>query len=68
MYYDIHEVAKRYGVARHTIWRWVKDEFFPLPHMFGRGTARWFEEDLRIFEAEFATRSTKWTQSRPQVD
>jgi predicted DNA-binding transcriptional regulator AlpA len=68
MYYKIREVAERYGVAPHTIWQWVNDDFFPRPYMFGPGTARWPEDDLQAFDAEFGARSTKWTPSRPQVD
>ncbi len=59
MYYNIHDTAERYGVAPHTIWRWVKDEFFPRPYMFGPGAARWSEEDLRAFDAECATVAPK---------
>jgi predicted DNA-binding transcriptional regulator AlpA len=59
MYYNIHEVAKRYGVARHTIWRWVNDEFFPRPLMFGLGTARWSEEDLQAFDVNCATAASR---------
>ncbi|MEC9038776.1 hypothetical protein CF392_04920 [Tamilnaduibacter salinus] len=55
MYYNVHDIAERYGVARHTIWRWVKDGFFPRPYMLGTGTARWSEEDLRSFDEECAT-------------
>lgn len=29
MYYKIREVAERYGVAPHTIWQWVNDDFSP---------------------------------------
>jgi len=68
MYYNVHDIAERYGVARHTIWRWVKDDFLPRPYMLGPGVARWSEEDLRAFDAEFGARSTEWTSSRPQVD
>ena len=55
MHHNIRKVAARYGVPHHTIWRWVKDGFFPQPYMFGPGTARWPEEDLRAFDAECAT-------------
>jgi len=68
MYYNVHDIAERYGVACYTIWRWVKDDFLPRPYMFGPSTARWSEKDLRAFDAEFGTRSTEWTPGRPQVD
>lgn len=54
MYLKIREVADYYGVAPHTIWRWVTDGFFPTPYMFGPGTARWPEDALRVLEAEVA--------------
>jgi len=68
MYLKTREVAERYGVAPHTIWQWVNDSFFPRPYMFGPGTARWSEEDLRVFDADFGARTTELTPSQPQVD
>ncbi len=59
MYLKVREVAERYGVAPHTIWRWVKDDFYPRPYMLGPGTARWSEDDLRVFDAKFATAATR---------
>ncbi len=50
MYYGVRKVAKRFGVARSTIWRWLDEGSFPTPYRFGRLTVRWHEEDLKQFE------------------
>jgi prophage regulatory protein len=57
MYHNIRDIAERFGVVPSTIWRWVKDGFFPRPYKFGPGTTRWRDEDIRAFEAKSATRS-----------
>lgn len=44
------EVAKRYGVSRSTIWRWVKDGKIPLPIKIGGGSTRWRFFDLEEWE------------------
>ena len=54
----VEEVAQRYGVARATVWRWVKnDPNFPEPIKLSAGTSRWTEEQLRTFEHLAAKRS-----------
>lgn len=57
MYFNIKQLAQRYGVSPATIWRWVGDGFFPKPHKLGPSTTRWHEDDLKAFEAQAATRS-----------
>jgi len=57
MYHNIREVSKRFKVAPSTIWRWVKNDFFPQPYKFGPGTTRWHEDDIKNFEAKSTTRS-----------
>jgi prophage regulatory protein len=57
MYHNIRSVAERFGVNPSTIWRWVKDGFFPNPYRFGPGTTRWLDDDIKAFEAKSATRS-----------
>ena len=45
------DVAKRYGVARQTVWRWVKsDPDFPPPVQIAKGTTRWRLSELVAFE------------------
>jgi predicted DNA-binding transcriptional regulator AlpA len=43
-------VAKRYGVSRPTIWRWVKDKRIPSPIKLGAGSVRWRLIDLEVWE------------------
>ena len=53
----VEEVAQRYGVAKATVWRWVKnDPNFPEPIKLSPGTSRWTEEQLRVFERHAAKR------------
>ncbi len=44
------EVAKRYGVSRPTIWRWVSNGNFPRPIKLSAGSARWSFSDLEVWE------------------
>lgn len=55
MFHNIHQVSERFGVAPSTIWRWVKDGFFPRPCKLGLATARWREDVLQAFEMKSAT-------------
>jgi len=50
MYIKVRDVAKRLGVDRSTIWRWVSEGGFPKPYRFGPSTVRWHEEELKQFE------------------
>jgi predicted DNA-binding transcriptional regulator AlpA len=34
-------LAKRYNVARQTIWRWVREGTFPPPVKLSPGCSRW---------------------------
>ena len=52
MYMRDEEVAKRFGVARSTIWRWVQLGCFPKPYRLGPSTTRWHEKDIVAFEAQ----------------
>jgi predicted DNA-binding transcriptional regulator AlpA len=50
-YLSVEQVAKRYGVGKSTVWRWVaKDIGFPEPIKLTKGTSRWLEYQLRDFE------------------
>lgn len=53
LYYRIYEVAKRYGVSRATIYRWIADDRvnFPAPIKLGPNTSAWKASDLEAFEA-----------------
>jgi excisionase family DNA binding protein len=50
MYIKVRDVAKRLGVDRSTIWRWLSEGNFPEPYRFGSSTVRWHEEELKQFE------------------
>lgn len=45
------DVAHRYGLARSTIWRWLKtNPHFPRPVYFSNGTTRWRVADLEAYD------------------
>jgi prophage regulatory protein len=44
------QTAKRYGVGRGTIWRWIKKEDFPKPVNLSPGCTRWPVNDLERWE------------------
>lgn len=50
--WDVHQVARRYGVKAETIQAWVRQGKFPQPLRFGRKCSRWSINDLTTFEAE----------------
>ena len=48
-----HEVAKRYGISRAAIWRWVNSNpEFPEPIKLSPGTTRWKLSDLVSFDIQ----------------
>ena len=60
----VEQVAKRFGVSRATVWRWVKSvPDFPEPVKLSAGTSRWTEEQLRKFEHHAETRSVDKAQT-----
>lgn len=55
-YLTVRQTAARYGVGVATIWRWAKCEGeFPQPIRLSKGTTRWKESDLFLFEREKET-------------
>jgi excisionase family DNA binding protein len=56
MYIKVRDVAKRLGVDRSTIWRWLSEGNFPEPYRFGSSTVRWHEEELKHFEMKSSIR------------
>ena len=47
VYYTDLQIAKRYGVSRQTIWRWIKsDESFPKSIKLSAGSTRWKESEI----------------------
>jgi prophage regulatory protein len=54
-YLSDKQLAARFGVARGTIWRWIRTADFPKPKKISVGCSRWFLPDVE-----------KWENSRPQ--
>jgi prophage regulatory protein len=49
------QAANRYGVARGSIWRWLKENHdFPKPIRFSKGCVRWSISDLEKYEKKVA--------------
>ena len=46
------QVAERYNVNRASVWRWVKNGFFPEPLKLTPGCTRWALAELEKWEAE----------------
>lgn len=44
--------ARRYGISRPTLWRWVGNGAFPAPVKLSPGCTRWQLSDLEAWEAE----------------
>lgn len=52
LYLQDSDVAKRYGVSRTSVWRWLKtDPKFPAPVNLSAGCTRWKLADLEAWEA-----------------
>jgi predicted DNA-binding transcriptional regulator AlpA len=49
------ELAKRLGVTRSTIWRWLREGRLPPKHQYGPNCSGWLETEL---EEWWSTRST----------
>jgi prophage regulatory protein len=50
MYLKDYEVAKRFGIARSTVWRWHELGVLPPSYKLGPSTTRWHEKDIKAFE------------------
>jgi predicted DNA-binding transcriptional regulator AlpA len=53
------EVARRYGVARQTVWRWAAHGTLPGPVRISEGVTRWRLSDLAAHEASLPKCKTK---------
>ena len=51
IYLTDRQVAKRFGVSRASIWRWMKEEGFPTPLRLTAGCTRWRLEDVEKWES-----------------
>jgi predicted DNA-binding transcriptional regulator AlpA len=43
---SIKQVARRYGVARSTVWRWEATGLIPRGLRISRGTVRWLAAEI----------------------
>ena len=51
MYISDKQLAERFAVTRHTIWRWAKcDKTFPKSYTLSPGCTRWRAEDVKKWE------------------
>jgi len=65
---DIDDVISRLGIARSTLWLWVKKGDFPPPYQW-RGRALWTQADVRQFIADATAASAETpTHSRQPVE
>lgn len=48
------ELARRLGVTRSTIWRWIREGRLPPKHHYGPNSSGWLESEL---EEWWSTRS-----------
>lgn len=55
LFLSVKQVATRYGVSTHTIWRWKREKRFPAPVSIGTGCTRWRLSDLIEHEATLRT-------------
>lgn len=53
-YVSVTQLARRYGVDRSTVWRWVskKDSTFPQPVRFSDQCTRWKLDEIEQYDAE----------------
>ena len=45
------EVSRRTGATRSSIYRWMRENRFPLPLRVGQGTVRWSEREIEAWVA-----------------
>ncbi|MBA3009729.1 MAG: AlpA family phage regulatory protein [Proteobacteria bacterium] len=52
VYLSDKQIAKKFGVHRTTIWRWVKSGNFPKPLKLSVGCTRWPEKPVQDWESK----------------
>jgi predicted DNA-binding transcriptional regulator AlpA len=55
---SVKQVARRFGVAEGTVWRWEKTGRIPTALRLSRSFVRWRKQDLEQFEDALAKQST----------
>ena len=61
LYVTDAQLAKRFTVARQTIWRWATDSDFPRPIKLSGGCTRWFLPSVEAWEKGRAARKPRPT-------
>ena len=52
VYLSDKQLAERYGVARATVWRWIRTSDFPKPRKITPGCSRWPISDVVTWESQ----------------
>jgi prophage regulatory protein len=52
VYFSDKDLARRFGVGRATIWRWVRDQGFPEPVKLSPHCTRWRLDDVQAWEGQ----------------
>ncbi len=50
VYVSDTRLSERYGVARQTVWAWVKQGRFPKPRKLSPGCTRWYLPEIEAWE------------------
>ncbi|WP_298497932.1 helix-turn-helix domain-containing protein [uncultured Maritimibacter sp.] len=50
LYLSVDQVAERFSVSKHSIWRWRREGDFPAPYKLIGTTARWKLADIEEWE------------------
>lgn len=54
-YFSDNDLARRYNVARPTVWRWARvQDDFPKPVKLTPGCTRWKASEIEVWEARQA--------------
>ena len=57
------ELANRYGIARQSVWRWVKEGRLPAPVKLSPGCSRWRLAGIEQWESEKVTAAQSGSQN-----
>jgi prophage regulatory protein len=68
-YFSDVELARRYDVARVTIWRWSSQGVLPKPVAIGPNSSRWVGREIEAREARWlAAREKRFGKPLPEVE
>lgn len=63
-YLSDQEIARRFGICRTSVWRWLAKSQLPAPVRLGPNTTRWRLADIEAFEAQRLASSTGTSPNR----